>query len=159
MDAARLHVNYSHYREGTLGVALQESLDELVEEGVLKPEQAVTALQHFDVEMNKHLEQQEKVDPMFMHIEGSIKTYRNAESVWQWQLSDARVKFAVADMNLKRSKPFDLTNVKVIATDAFPGRVSGRAGRKKSKPTVEGAAQLMKVDKKKRPRKKKEEKD
>ncbi len=155
-DANKLHVNYSHYREGTLGVALQETLDEFVEEGVLSAEQAVRALQHFDVEMNKHLEQQEKMDPMFMQMEGTISHYRNAENVWNWQLEDATVKFAPVESGLKRSKPISLGRVKVVATDAFPGRVSARAGRKKAKPTVEGAARVVKVGKKKPGRKKKE---
>jgi hypothetical protein len=154
-DASKLHVNYSHYREGTLGVALQETLDEFVAEGVLTPEQAVRSLQQFDVEMNKHLEQQEKVDNMCMQMEGTISHYRNAENVWNWQLEGATVKFATLEAGLKRVKPIELGRVKVVATDAFPGRVSARAGRKKTKPVVEGAARVVKVEKKK-PRKKRE---
>jgi polyhydroxyalkanoate synthesis regulator phasin len=154
-EASKLHVNYSHYREGTLGTALQETLDEFVEEGVLTAEQAVRALQQFDVEMNRHLEEQEKLDSMCMQMEGTISHYRNAENVWNWQLEGATAKFAALEAGLKRSKPIALGRVKVIATDAFPGRVSARAGRKKSKPVVEGAARVVKVDKKK-PRKKRE---
>ena len=145
--AARLHVNYAHYREGTLGTALQQALETLVSEGALSEVQAVAALQQFDISMNKQLAQQETADPMFVMLSGSIRTYRNAENVWSWRLDSAQLKFGATEAAAKKTEPLVLKDVRVVATDAFPGRVSARAARKKkpSAPKPEKKTKKAKV--------------
>lgn len=119
---------HQHYRVGCLGRALQDALDEFVQEGKLTPEQAVSALLHFDQQANKNLKQPPEV---WMGLEGDIVTYKNVDNVWNWTLKDTTVCVAQDEAGLKPATKVSVGTMNVIATDAYPGRVVSRSGRKK----------------------------
>lgn len=147
---------FSHYRMGTLGQSLETTLLDLVAAGQITMEQMSSCLIQFDVEMNKQLGNAQ--DPMFMHMTGSISTYRNAENVWTWDLSEAKMHFGLTEKSAKKGEEVDVKTMRVVAIDAFPGRVGNRAGRKKGAvPGVAGAAKVIKQPRKKKL--KKEEKE
>ncbi len=153
MEAAAARVQnqtFSHYRLCTLGETLNHSLQELVDAGDISMEQMASCLLQFDVDMNKQLGNQQ--DPMHMHLGGSICTYRNAENVWTWDLSSAKMQFAFAEKTVKKADVVEVKNVRVVAIDAFPSRVGSRAGRKKkgALPEVAGAAKVIKQPRKKK---------
>ena len=98
MDPDVPDVNYSHYRESSLGKALQDSLSDLVDEEKLTPEQAVHALLQYDIQMNRHLKQQPEVS---VELVGDVVNYRNADNVWNWKLTNAVVTFFDESKTLK----------------------------------------------------------
>jgi hypothetical protein len=116
-----------------MGAALQETLTELVEEGKLTEEQVVEVLLQFDLQTNAHLKHPFH-NPLYMGIEGDVITYTNAENVWRWQLRNCNVWFNEKESN-KKAAPVvvKVGNTNVVATDFYPGRIGGSAGRKKAK--------------------------
>lgn len=131
-----LSIDYRHYRCASVGLALKGEghelggvLGELVEEGKLTAEQAVQVTQEFDVQMNRHLKQQQ---PMLVKMEGQVMAYNNAENVWNWRLQNVSLRFAPTDKELKTEVPIEVDQLHVVAMDAFPGRVVQR-GKKRRK--------------------------
>ena len=123
-------VNYTHYRESSLGQALSESIDLLVAEGKLTEEQAVVVLLQFDAEINKALAQQPS---RFMNLEGDIASYRNADNTWNWQLTHVKFRIADTEKELTTATYQELDKVNIAATDAFPGRIYSRKRSKVAK--------------------------
>lgn len=153
MEAAIARVEsqtFSHYRVGTLGDALMKSLQDLVNSGEITLEQMSSCLMQFDVDLNKQLGNVQ--DPMFMNFAGSIRTYRNAENVWTWDLSEAKMQFALSEKGVRKASEIDLQNVRIVAVDAFPSRVGSRAGRKKKNaaPALPGGVKVIKQPRKKK---------
>ena len=159
MDPDVPDVNYSHYRESSLGKALQDSLSDLVDEEKLTPEQAVHALLQYDIQMNRHLKQQPEVS---VELVGDVVNYRNADNVWNWKLTNAVVTFFDESKTLKeevtgeaaskkkRKKQagaqIEVGDLNVIAVDAFPGRVTRGNGRKKKAATAATKAKAAKKE-------------
>lgn len=116
-----------------MGLAMKETLEELVEEGKLTEEQAVEVQLQFDLQVNTHLKQPLH-NPMYMGIEGDVITYTNAENVWKWQLRNCKVWFNDKESNKKWAPvTVNVGNTSVIACDFYPGRVGGGIGRKKAR--------------------------
>ena len=136
-----LKTDYKHYRESSIGKALEDALDDLVEDAKLTPAQAVSALLQFDVQINKHLSQLPEVQA---RITGDMQSYRNAENVWNWNLTNAELSFQGPAGG--QTDEVTATAINMVATDAFPGRVIQRGGRKKKK----AGANAAKVSKEKK---------
>ncbi|TFK41806.1 transcription initiation factor IIA gamma subunit [Crucibulum laeve] len=70
---------YEFYRGSTIGMALTDSLDELITSGAITPQLAMKVLQQFDKSL---------ADGMFKNVKtkvtlkGHLRNYRNCDDVW-----------------------------------------------------------------------------
>ncbi|XP_065900160.1 transcription initiation factor IIA subunit 2-like [Dysidea avara] len=99
-------MSYHLYRNTTIGVCLQDTLDELIDKQLITPELAHDILVQFDKSINTALS---KVKIKY-NFRGSLSTYRFCDNVWTCVLTD--VEFRDSPDALKVSK------VKIVACDA-----------------------------------------
>ncbi|KAI4524425.1 transcription initiation factor IIA, gamma subunit, helical domain-containing protein [Schizophyllum commune] len=76
---------YEFYRVHSIGMALTDSLDELITSGEITPQLAMKVLQQFDKSL---------ADTMVKHVKskcnmrGSLRTYRLCDDVWTFVVKD-----------------------------------------------------------------------
>ncbi|CAK9293183.1 unnamed protein product [Gordionus sp. m RMFG-2023] len=100
-------MSYQIYRNTTLGHALQESLDEMLEGGQITPQIKFKVLAQFDKAINNALANRVRTRINFRA--GHLNTYRFCDNVWTFLLND--VDFREMSELLKISK------VKIVACD------------------------------------------
>lgn len=83
-------MSYQLYRNTTLGNTLQESLDDLIEDGQITPQLAIRVLLQFDKAMNNALATRVKSRLNFRA--GKLDTYRFCDNVWTFMLKDLELK-------------------------------------------------------------------
>ncbi|UJR37366.1 hypothetical protein I4U23_030074 [Adineta vaga] len=81
--------NYQLYRNTTLGVTLQDTLEEMISQGQLTEQAAGKVLSEFDRSINLALDKRinKKVN-----FSGKLSTYRFCDNVWTLVLKDFVVK-------------------------------------------------------------------
>lgn len=146
---ARLAVNYAHYRECTLGQALQDTLAAMVAKGRLTEQQSDVALQEcaprgggwrariltlwgarFDAAINTRLAQLQDSTP-WMAIDGEVATYSSVADTWHWTLRNVTIALGASEKALSKAPVAQVDALQVVATDAFPGRIISRGRNKK----------------------------
>ncbi|XP_059461656.1 transcription initiation factor IIA subunit 2 [Corylus avellana] len=95
------------YRRSTIGMCLTDTLDEMVQNGTLRPELAFQVLVQFDKSMTEALENQVKSK---VTIKGHLHTYRFCDNVWTFILQNATFKHEECQENVGR--------VKIVACDS-----------------------------------------
>ncbi|CAF2591698.1 unnamed protein product [Rotaria sp. Silwood2] len=77
--------NYQLYRNTTLGVTLQDTLEEMISQGALTDQAAGKVLSEFDRSINLALDKR-------INKKGKLSTYRFCDNVWTLVLKDFNVK-------------------------------------------------------------------
>jgi transcription initiation factor TFIIA small subunit len=115
--------NYQHYRKTTLGVTLQETLDEMIAQGALTKPAASKVLNEFDRSINLALDKRINKKVQFV---GKLSTYRFCDNVWTLVLKD----FVVKDSNQNQHNTTALATqipradkVRIVACD---GKTAGQ---------------------------------
>ncbi|KAJ7593893.1 transcription initiation factor IIA gamma subunit [Mycena floridula] len=70
---------YEFYRGSSIGMALTDSLDELITSGAITPQLAMKVLQQFDQSLADTMVKQVKAKST---LKGNLKTYRLCDDVW-----------------------------------------------------------------------------
>jgi len=83
-------MSYQLYRNTTLGHTLQESLDELLQQGQITPQLALKVLLHFDKAINTALSTRVKTRVNFKAHH--LNTYRFCDNVWTFVLNGVDFK-------------------------------------------------------------------
>ncbi|KAM0786959.1 hypothetical protein ACM66B_002378 [Microbotryomycetes sp. NB124-2] len=83
-------VFYQLYRRSSLGAALFEALDELIQSGHINPQLAMRVLNQFDKSASQTLATQVKTKSA---VKAHLQTYRLVEEVWTFVLKDPTFKF------------------------------------------------------------------
>ncbi|CAF4020461.1 unnamed protein product [Rotaria sp. Silwood2] len=81
--------NYQLYRNTTLGVTLQDTLEEMISQGALTDQAAGKVLSEFDRSINLALDKRINKKVQFT---GKLSTYRFCDNVWTLVLKDFNVK-------------------------------------------------------------------
>ncbi|PAA94854.1 hypothetical protein BOX15_Mlig005559g1, partial [Macrostomum lignano] len=102
------------YRNTTLGLTLQDSLDELVRDGLMNGEQALLVLKTFDQCINTALASRVKTRVSF---KGGLSTYRFCDNVWTFVLKDCEFK--------EVSETVRVDKVKIVACE---GKAAAKSG-------------------------------
>ncbi|KAJ7810385.1 transcription initiation factor IIA, gamma subunit, helical domain-containing protein [Mycena olivaceomarginata] len=79
-------VYYEFYRGSSLGIALIDSLDELIRSGAITPHLAMKVLQQFDVSLADTMVKEVKAKAK---LKGHLKTYRLCDDVWTFVIKQA----------------------------------------------------------------------
>uniref|UniRef100_A0A914DTH2 Transcription initiation factor IIA subunit 2 n=1 Tax=Acrobeloides nanus TaxID=290746 RepID=A0A914DTH2_9BILA len=105
-------MSYQMYRTTTLGVALQETLDELIRDGQLTNQLALRVLATFDKCINNALSTRTKNKTNFKA--DKLRAYRFCDNVWTFVMENVEIRE-------NQSKPIEgcpIERVKVVACDA-----------------------------------------
>lgn len=100
-------MSYQLYRNTTLGHTLQESLDELLQQGQITPQLALKVLLQFDRAINTALANRTKQRLNFKA--SHLNTYRFCDNVWTFVLNGVEFK-DVQDIS-------KVDKVKIVACD------------------------------------------
>lgn len=114
------------YRQGTLGKALEEALDELVQSGAITPQAAMRATEHFDKSVVENLGKATSTATM----KGGLLSYRYVNSVLTLNMRDVAFDFKERG---RGSQSVDSGSLKVVACDAsfFDGDSAPQKGASK----------------------------
>eukprot|EP00047_Mylnosiga_fluctuans_P005521 m.240989 g.240989 ORF g.240989 m.240989 type:complete len:110 (+) comp13762_c0_seq1:18-347(+) len=96
------------YRQGAMGQALKDTLDELCQSQQITPELAAAVLRQFDRSMASVMESQLKNKISFRN--GDCKTYKLNDNVWDIRLAQVEVT--------NESDRFTLDKLHIVAADA-----------------------------------------
>ncbi|KAJ3117809.1 Transcription initiation factor IIA small chain (TFIIA 13.5 kDa subunit) [Physocladia obscura] len=83
---------YEFYRKSTIGSALMDALDDMIQEGSIDPQVAMRMLSQFDVSVGEALRQQVKAKTTIKAC-GKLDIYRFCDDVWTFVLENAVFKF------------------------------------------------------------------
>ncbi|VDD78186.1 unnamed protein product [Mesocestoides corti] len=90
------------YRGTTLGNTLQESLEEMLDHNLLKPQTAGKIMKKFDQCICTALSTQVKAR---LNLQGYLNAYRNCDNVWTLVLNNVEIKDGSSTMHVdKHSK-------------------------------------------------------
>lgn len=81
---------YEIYRKSSLGVALEDTLDELVVNGVIDPGTANYIFTQYDIAFAEAMNSESFKGKA--HIRGDIDTYRFCDEVWTFDLRNVTVR-------------------------------------------------------------------
>ncbi|MCL7051021.1 hypothetical protein MKW94_012622 [Papaver nudicaule] len=95
------------YRNSTIGMCLKETLDEMVSNGTLEPQDALEVVKQFDESMAEALKTQVKSK---VTIKGHLNWYNHNADVWTFVLQDAVFKNEEGQENVGK--------VKIVACDS-----------------------------------------
>lgn len=100
--------SYQLYRNTTLGISLQDALDEQIGTQQVTPSLALKVLQQFDKSMTQSLNQKVKTRYTF---KGRLKVYRYCDNVWTCVIEDTDFKETHSQEQLSSKK------VKIVACE------------------------------------------
>ncbi|KAJ7579036.1 transcription initiation factor IIA, gamma subunit, helical domain-containing protein [Mycena floridula] len=86
---------YEFYRGSSIGMALTDSLDELITSGAITPQLAMKVLQQFDKSLADIMVKQVKTKTT---LKGHLKTYRLCDDVWTFIVKDPAFKMENSEM-------------------------------------------------------------
>jgi transcription initiation factor TFIIA small subunit len=98
---------YSLYRESSLGKALTDTLDELIQEQLLDPPTAMKVLAQFDISISEALHTKVKSRAT---LKGHLHVYRFCDDVWTFVVQTANFRFENENITAEK--------VKVVACSA-----------------------------------------
>ncbi|KAJ2747966.1 Transcription initiation factor IIA subunit 2 [Coemansia sp. BCRC 34301] len=81
---------YELYRSSTLGTALTDSLDELIQAGHITPQLAIQVLEQYDKSISEALSNKVKAKAV---VKGNLRTYRFCDEVWTFIIKNPNFKF------------------------------------------------------------------
>ncbi|KAJ3330065.1 Transcription initiation factor IIA small chain (TFIIA 13.5 kDa subunit) [Blyttiomyces sp. JEL0837] len=87
---AQAQINLEFYRRSTVGMALTDALDEMINDGHIDPQLAMRVLSQFDISIAEALRQQVKSKAA---IKGHLDTYRFCDDVWTFVIENPTFKF------------------------------------------------------------------
>ena len=105
--------SYQLYRNTSLGIALQDALDEQVKTQQVTPSLALKVLQQFDKSMTQSLNQKVKTRYTF---KGRLKVYRYCDNVWTCVIEDTEFKESHSQEQISSKK------VKIVACEVPSGK-------------------------------------
>ncbi|KAF2072977.1 hypothetical protein CYY_005717 [Polysphondylium violaceum] len=107
--AARQTPYYELYRKSTVGEALTDTLDDMLQNNFITPQFYEKMLNQFDKSINEALANTVKTKITF---KGNLHTYRFCDNVWTFIIDKA--EFKIDDPQ----KPITVDRVKIVACDA-----------------------------------------
>jgi hypothetical protein len=119
---------FAHYRVSTIGIQLEETLQELLNEGVIDVNVGKIIRKKFDKAIVSVIEKMVKDKPM---IKGKLKHYQNCDNVWVFQVLNPEIRVSSYSLPVQLNEP-----LKIIACDnskIFSEILSEKNRKKESK--------------------------
>ncbi|KAF2764965.1 transcription initiation factor IIA, gamma subunit [Teratosphaeria nubilosa] len=110
---------YELYRGTSIGLALADTLDDLISSRRIEPQLAMKIMQHFDKEIARVLGDKVKSRLQF---KGHLDTYRFCDEVWTFIIKDVKFK-------LEASNTVEADRVKIVACQSKDKAAEASGGR------------------------------
>ncbi|KAI8834080.1 Transcription initiation factor IIA small chain (TFIIA 13.5 kDa subunit) [Chytriomyces hyalinus] len=82
--------SYEFYRQSSIGQALTDALDDMIQEGSIEPQVAMKMLSEFDRSIAEALRTQVRAKTS---VKGKLHIYRFCDDVWTFVIENATFKF------------------------------------------------------------------
>ena len=105
--------NYELYRRSSLGIALTDTLDELIQDGNIDPQSAMKILSSFDSSIASALHSKVRSKAT---IKGHLNVYRFCDDVWTFVIDNPSFRFETETVNSDK--------IKIVACTAKPSNVA-----------------------------------
>jgi len=93
---------YELYRRSSIGMALTDSLDELIQESDIDPQLAMKVLLQFDKSITEALETKVRTKATFK--QGNLHTYRFCDEVWTFIIKNPNFKLEHEQIHVDKIK-------------------------------------------------------
>ncbi|KAK3053622.1 Transcription initiation factor IIA subunit 2 [Extremus antarcticus] len=103
--AQQNQMSYELYRSTSVGIALADTLDDLISSRRIEPQLAMKIMGTFDESIAKVLNDKVKAR---MSFKGHLDTYRFCDEVWTFVIKDIHFK-------MENSSTFDAEKIKIVA--------------------------------------------
>jgi transcription initiation factor TFIIA small subunit len=100
---------YELYRRSSIGLALTDTLDDLISDERIHPQLAMRILSNFDQAMTETLQKNVKARLQF---KGSLDTYRFCDEVWTFLLKNVSFKLDGSNNTIQAEK------IKIVSCNA-----------------------------------------
>lgn len=101
---------FAQYRASTIGIQLEETLSELLFEGIIDLKLSEIIKKKFDKAILNVLEKWVKDKPV---IKGKLKHYQNCDNVWVFHVLNPEIRVSSYSLPIQTNEP-----LKIVATDA-----------------------------------------
>mmetsp|Transcript_11341 Transcript_11341/g.28165 ORF Transcript_11341/g.28165 Transcript_11341/m.28165 type:complete len:125 (+) Transcript_11341:1710-2084(+) len=103
-------MSFAQYRVSTVGIELEETLQELLDEGVIDIDLSETIKKRFDKAIMTVLKKWVKDKPV---IKGKLKHYQNCDNVWVFHVSNPEIRVSSYSLPVQINEP-----LKIVASDS-----------------------------------------
>mmetsp|Transcript_23654 Transcript_23654/g.59890 ORF Transcript_23654/g.59890 Transcript_23654/m.59890 type:complete len:125 (-) Transcript_23654:89-463(-) len=103
-------MSFAQYRVSTVGIELEETLQELLDEGVIDLDLSEIIKKRFDKAIMTVLKKWVKDKPV---IKGKLKHYQNCDNVWVFHVSNPEIRVSSYSLPVQMSEP-----LKIVASDS-----------------------------------------
>ncbi|CEI68880.1 unnamed protein product [Fusarium venenatum] len=105
---------YELYRRSSIGLALTDTLDDLISEERINPQLAMKILGNFDQAITEALQKNVKARLQFKPLpaQGSLDTYRFCDEVWTFLIKNVTFKMDSGSQSITANK------VKIVSCNA-----------------------------------------
>ncbi|CAG1961934.1 unnamed protein product [Fusarium graminearum] len=108
---------YELYRRSSIGLALTDTLDDLISEERINPQLAMKILGNFDQAITEALQKNVKARLQFKYLpslpaQGSLDTYRFCDEVWTFLIKNVTFKMDSGSQSITANK------VKIVSCNA-----------------------------------------
>lgn len=118
-------MTFAHYRVSTVGIELEETLQELLKENVIDFNLIDFIKKEFDKAMIIALKKCVKDKPV---IKGKLKHYQNCDNVWVFEINNPEIRVSSYSLPVQINGP-----LKIVASDTkLIANSSGKKSRIKS---------------------------
>ncbi|KAL9622596.1 MAG: hypothetical protein Q9160_003093 [Pyrenula sp. 1 TL-2023] len=101
---------YEIYRGSSIGAALIDTVDDLINDGRIEPQLAMKVLSNFDRSIAQELAGNNKLEKLT--FKAKLDTYRFCDEVWTFLIKDVHFKVG------NGSEAFDADKVKIVACNS-----------------------------------------
>jgi transcription initiation factor TFIIA small subunit len=102
-------MSFAQYRVSTIGIELEETLQELLNEGVIDIDLTEIIRKQFDKAIIAVLRKWVKDKPI---IKGKLKHYKNCDNVWVFQILNPEIRVSSYSLPIQINEP-----LKIVACD------------------------------------------
>ncbi|KAI1315589.1 Transcription initiation factor IIA small chain (TFIIA 13.5 kDa subunit) [Mortierella claussenii] len=92
---------YEHYRKSSIGLALIDSLDELIQSGHINPQLAMRVLAQFDMSIAEALSTRVRNR---VNVRARLDNYNSLDDVWTFVLSNPTFRFEHDNVTAEKVK-------------------------------------------------------
>jgi len=117
-------MSFAQYRVSTIGIELEETLQELLDEGVIDVGLSETIKKRFDKAIMTVLKKWVKDKPI---IKGKLKHYQNCDNVWVFHVLNPEIRVSSYSLPVQLNEP-----LKIVASDSkLISEIAPKKNRKK----------------------------
>lgn len=109
---------YELYRRSTVGSALADALDTLINDGRIQPQLAMRILANYDRVISENLKVELGLCKSKLTFKGNLHTYRFCDDVWTFIIKDVLIKMTDVSSNDSNDSDIQVDRFKIVACNS-----------------------------------------